>query len=68
MEEDNHINFDFLEVEEKPFAYSVLIILSADIETEQIRHFIKSSDYVICVNDAANKMYDIFSCTDGLQG
>lgn len=68
MEEDNHINFGFLERDQKPFVYSVLIILSADIDSKQIKFYIKQSDYVICVNDAANKIYDIFSSDDTSQG
>ncbi len=68
MEEENHINFSFLESDQKSFVYSVLIILSADIESKQIKFYLQKSDYVICVNDAAIKMYDILSSSDTFQG
>ena len=61
MEGANEIDFTFLDVEEKRFAYSVLIILSGDIEQGQISLFLKKSDYVICVDEAANKIYNMIS-------
>jgi thiamine pyrophosphokinase len=63
MEDNNEINIAFLDSNEKKFSYSVMIVLDAEIVQEQFMLFKNKSDFVICADGAANRVYDTFYAT-----
>lgn len=54
----NYIDFSFLDVKEKTYNYSVLIILNRPILKEQYLELKGKIDYIICADGAANRMFD----------
>lgn len=58
MEECNDINFSFLDEEEKKFSFSILIVLNSNFYREQFDLFRKKCDFVICLDDSINEVYN----------
>ena len=54
----NNIDFSFLDIDEKKYDYTVLIILNRPILKDQYYDINKKVDYIICADGGANRMYD----------
>jgi hypothetical protein len=59
VEQSNIINFSCLGSEKPLYLQTILIILNRPILTEQYYHYRKISDYVICADGAANRLYEL---------
>lgn len=59
MEQANLIEFPNLSTENKKYLYTVMIILNRPVCVEQYIMLRKISDYVICADGAANRIYEL---------
>ena len=54
----NTIDFSFLDVKEKKYSYTVLIVLNRPIIKQLYINLKDKIDFIICADGAANRMYD----------
>jgi hypothetical protein len=54
----NCIDFSFLDVEEKKYIYTVMIVLNRPLVKEFYMDLKNKTDYIICADGGANRIYD----------
>ena len=57
VEQSNLINFSHLASEKPLYLYTIMIILNRPILLDQYKQYRRISDYVICADGAANRLY-----------
>jgi len=59
VEQANIITFSNIVSESPSYIYTIMIILNRPIHEEQFKIFRKMTDYVICADGAANRLYEL---------
>lgn len=59
VEQSNIINYSNLSSDKSLFLYSIMIILNRPIIVDQYKQFRRISDYIICADGAANRLYEL---------
>ena len=59
VEQSNIINFNNLASDKPIYLYTIMIILNRPILTAQYKQLRKITDYVICADGAANRLYEL---------
>lgn len=59
VEQANVINFTFLAAEKPSYSYTIMILLNRPIILSQFTQLRKISNYVICADGAANRLYEL---------
>ncbi len=61
---ENIVDFSFLDAKDEKMKFTVLIVLNRPIIKEFFLRIREISDFIICADGAANRIYDIIDKTD----
>jgi|LauGreDrversion4_2_1035121.scaffolds.fasta_scaffold1036037_2 hypothetical protein len=59
VEQSNLINFTYLGADKPSYSYTIMILLNRPIIVSQYTQLRKISNYVICADGAANRLYEL---------
>jgi len=59
VDQSNIINFSYLASDKPLYLYTIMIILNRQILLDQYKQLRRISNYVICADGAANRLYEL---------
>lgn len=59
VEQTNYIKYSYIASDKPQYSYTIMIVLNRPILVSQFSHYRNISDYVICADGAANRLYEL---------